>query len=163
VVDARGALWAGLAGLIGDLARQTGGPAFAPHVTLQSRIDLPAPAVVAALAGMGRALARVELELVRPAETGEYFRAVFLEVALTGELAALRRRMEALFGQTPGAFEPHVSLVYGHVPEAQRREIAGDPRVLGLAGARCPARRLEVWRVSGPVSGWRSAGGVDLG
>ncbi len=64
--------------------------------------------------------------------------------------------------RTRPPFRPHVSLVYGELPAARRRELAADPRVLALAHDAWWADRLELWTVEGQTERWRCVEGVAL-
>ncbi|WP_437572665.1 2'-5' RNA ligase family protein [Sorangium sp. So ce542] len=157
-----GAPAARLRELIAALARETGGPAFAPHLTLVSGLRGDGAALAARLGKLEGALRPVELEARGPAVGASRHRCVFLDVALTEPLAALRRAAQAALGAGESAFRPHVSLVYGDLPEDRRRSLAADPRVRALGDDRAWAERLELWAVDGPTERWRCVEGVAL-
>lgn len=151
-----------IAKVIHDLARETVGPAFVPHVTLLSGIRRTDEEVVSALASSGALAPAPAIELVRVSSSGSYYQAVVLEVALTEDLSRLRGRVERLFGMPPTPFSPHLSLVYGELPAAQREAIMRDARVQALLSLRFEVRRLEIWSVRGPTSAWSCCGHVEL-
>ncbi|XXX79826.1 2'-5' RNA ligase family protein [Sorangium sp. So ce134] len=157
-----GAARARLQELIEALARETGGPAFAPHLTLVSGLRGDGGAQAARLGKLEGALHPVELRMRGPATGASRHQCVFLDVAPTEPLAALRRAAQAALGAGDGPFRPHVSLVYGDLPDDRRRSLAADPRVLSLAHDRWRAERLELWAVDGPTERWRCVEGVAL-
>ncbi|WP_437280839.1 2'-5' RNA ligase family protein [Sorangium sp. So ce375] len=160
-----GAPAARLEELIEALARETGGPAFAPHLTLLGGLRGDAVALAAKLGelrGDGDALRPVALEARGPATGSTRHRCVFLDVAPSEPLAALRRAAEAALGANQAPFRPHLSLVYGELPAAHRMALAADPRVLALGHAVWWADRLELWSVEGPTERWRCVEGVAL-
>lgn len=160
-----GASAARLEELIEALARETGGPAFAPHLTLLGGLRGDAGALAAKLGrlrGDGGALRPVALEARGPATGSTRHQCVFLDVAPSEPLAALRRAAEAALGSNEAPFRPHVSLVYGELPAARRRELAADPRVRALAHDVWWADRLELWTVEGQTERWRCVEGVAL-
>ncbi|WP_437745290.1 2'-5' RNA ligase family protein [Sorangium sp. So ce302] len=160
-----GAPAARLEELIEALARETGGPAFAPHLTLLGGLRGDGGALAAKLGGLrgdGSALRPVALEARGPATGSTRHQCVFLDVTPSEPLAALRRAAEAALGASEAPFRPHVSLVYGELPAARRQELAADPRVLALAHGVWRADRLELWAVEGRTERWRCVEGVAL-
>ncbi|WP_437534468.1 2'-5' RNA ligase family protein [Sorangium sp. So ce726] len=160
-----GAPAARLEELIEALARETGGPAFAPHLTLLGGLRGDGGALAAKLGrlrGDGGALRPVALEARGPATGSTRHQCVFLDVAPSEPLAALRRAAEAALGANEAPFRPHVSLVYGELTAARRQELAADPRVLALAHEVWWADRLELWTVEGQTERWRCVEGVPL-
>lgn len=151
-----------LAELIEALARETGGPAFAPHLTLVGGLRGDGGALSAQLGGLEGALGPVELRAQGPATGTSRHQCVFLDVAPTEPLAALRRAAQAALGAGESPFRPHVSLVYGDLPQGRRRALAADPRVLALGHDAWWAERLELWAVEGPTERWRCVEGVAL-
>lgn len=143
-----------LRALIEALARETGGPAFAPHLTLVGGLRGDGGELAAKLVGLGPALRPVELRMQGPAIGDTYHQCVFLDVAPTEPLAGLRGAVQAALGARDSAFRPHVSLVYGDLPAERRRVIAADPRVVSLGQEVCWAERLELWAVEGPTDRW---------
>ncbi|AUX40921.1 hypothetical protein SOCE26_023230 [Sorangium cellulosum] len=148
--------------LIASLARETGGPAFAPHVTLLGGLRGEGAALAAQLGRLGAALRPVELRLRGPATGSTRHQCVFLDVAPAEPLAALRGAAAAVFGGDDTAFRPHVSLVYGDLLSEHRRALAADPRVAALGQEVGWAERIELWSVEGEADRWRCAGGVAL-
>ncbi|WP_437969744.1 2'-5' RNA ligase family protein [Sorangium sp. So ce260] len=157
-----GAPRARLAELIEALARETGGPPFAPHLTLTSGLRGDGGALAAKLGSLEGALRPVELQARGPATGTSRHQCVFLDVAPTEPLAALRRAAQAALGAGETPFRPHVSLVYGDLPAERRLALAADPRVLGLGHDAWWAERLELWDVEGPEERWRCVDGVAL-
>ncbi|WP_433934901.1 2'-5' RNA ligase family protein [Sorangium cellulosum] len=157
-----GAPRARLQQLIEALARETGGPAFAPHLTLLGGLRGDGGDLAAKLRSLGGARGPVALEARGPATGSAYHQCVFLDVAPTEPLAALRRAAEAAFGARETPFRPHVSLVYGDLPADRREALAADPRVLALARDAWCAERLELWAVEGEAGRWRCVDGIAL-
>lgn len=142
--------------LIHDLARDLGTPAFEPHVTLLP--GLPgSPETIVRTAGQ---LLTADLEAVRvalgsPRAGRPPFRFLYLPMVLTFRLVhahAVTRQAFAPADETP--FEPHLSLVYGHLGDDEGRRLASEiaPRVPSEA----QLATLEVVRTEGPVAAWQS-------
>ncbi|WP_437736073.1 2'-5' RNA ligase family protein [Sorangium sp. So ce1335] len=157
-----GAPRARLQGLIEALARETGGPAFAPHLTLLGGLRGDGGDLAAGLRRLGGARAPVTLEARGPATGSAYHQCVFLDVAPAEPLLALRRAAAAALGAPETPFRPHVSLVYGDLPAERREALAADPRVLALAREAWSAERLELWAVEGETDRWRCVDGIAL-
>lgn len=154
-----------LRAVIEALARETGGPAFAPHLTLLGGLRGDGGALAAKLRRLGGARGPVALAARGPATGSAYHQCVFLDVAPAAPLLAMRRAAEAAFGAPetpPRPFRPHVSLVYGDLPADRRAALAADPRVLALAREAWPAERLELWAVGGETDRWRCVDAIAL-
>ncbi|WP_437289811.1 2'-5' RNA ligase family protein [Sorangium sp. So ce406] len=156
-----GAPRARLQELIEALARETGGPAFAPHLTLLGGLRGDGGDLAAKLRSLG-ARRPIALEARGPATGSAYHQCVFVDVAPTEPLAALRRAAATALGARETPFRPHVSLVYGDLPADRRQALAADPRVLALAGEAWRAERLELWAVEGEAERWRCVDGIAL-
>lgn len=148
--------------LIEALARENGGPAFAPHLTLVGGLRGAGGELAAKLVGLGPTFRPVERRLQDPAIGDTYHQCVLLDVGRTEPLAGLRSAVQTALGARDSAFRPHVSLVYGDLPAERRREIAADPRVVSLEQEVCWAERLERWAVEGPTDRWVCIAGTVL-
>ncbi len=143
-----------LARTIRKLSRQYSTPAFAPHITLVSSIVGPGREVTAKTAQLTKGLRPLRLRLTRLDFRDEYFRCLFVRVARTSALARVHQKATSVFSLQGGrAFLPHVSLVYGALPRATKRNL-----VLSL-GARFDlgfeVRRIDVVAIQGPPDRWR--------
>ncbi|WP_437691421.1 2'-5' RNA ligase family protein [Sorangium sp. So ce176] len=156
-----GAPRARLQELIEALARETGGQAFAPHLTLLGGLRGDGGDLAAKLRSLGPR-GPIALEAQGPATGSAYHQCVFLDVAPTEPLAALRGAAEAALAARETPFRPHVSLVYGDLPADRREALAADPRVLALAREAWWAARLELWAVEGEAERWRCVDGIAL-
>ncbi|MGK3995954.1 2'-5' RNA ligase family protein [Sorangium sp. So ce1024] len=157
-----------LRALIEALARETGGPAFTPHLTLLGGLRGDGGELAAKLRRLGGERCPggpVALAARGPATGSTYHQCVFLDVAPAAPLLALRRAAEAAFSAPETLlrpFRPHVSLVYGDLPADRRAALAADPRVLALARETWSAERLELWDVGGETDRWRCVDAIAL-
>lgn len=150
-----------LRALIAALAREFASVPFEPHVTLLGGIH----GAAASLGGPLRALAaQSQAMTVRLADIHyrpAYFRCLTIEVEANAALARARGLARSLFRHDPvGAFEPHVSLLYGDMPEALKRDIAARlatrlPRTLRLD-------RVALYDLAGSADTWSQADAAPL-
>lgn len=148
--------------LIRDLAQRLDTPAFEPHVTLLPGL-LGSPEAIVHTAGQ---LLTADLEsmrvALRPAQGGPPpFRCLYLPIALTFRLVHAQAVLRQAFA--PGderPFEPHLSLVYGHLGDEQRRNLTGE--IAAKVPGRLRLGALEVVRTEGPVSTWQSVARFPL-
>ena len=64
--------------------------------------------------------------------------------------------------ENKGPFEPHLSLVYGDLDEAAKKDLAAGLDAVLATGFRAEA--LSLWDTGGPPSKWRRVGGpFELG
>jgi 2'-5' RNA ligase len=142
--------------LIRSLALAFDTPPFAPHVTLVAGVARPPDEV----AREAERLLTDDVEVVKvalgsPEGRPEPFRCISLPVRPSFRIL----HTEALFRATfaPGderTYEPHLSLLYGHLDETARSRAVAD------AASRTPPQvtlvTLEVVRTEGAVEDWRS-------
>ncbi|MDO5057405.1 MAG: hypothetical protein Q4E06_08775 [Lautropia sp.] len=128
---------------IAQLARQTGGPVFEPHLTL-AMSWLPDGVDPRGLAPvLCQALAPLWLRVTAVDHGPAYFQSVFLRMvpaadgALAGQVAQLTTALDGLWpSQTVApAFAPHLSLVYGLLAEDRRQALVAT--IVPPAGAVC--------------------------
>jgi 2'-5' RNA ligase superfamily len=150
-------------GLIARLARRFSTPAFPPHVTLLAGIGgRPEDDLLAACRRLAADLRPLEISLSGVEGRDEPFRCLFAPAALDGPLLAAHAAAARAFDREPDpAFFPHLSLVYGTLPAAVKRQVATETAPL-VTGS-CRARRLHVWRTDGPAVEWREIGVFVLG
>jgi 2'-5' RNA ligase len=149
--------------LITTLARRLGTPPFEPHVTLLSGLTRPAEEVVRRAEGVASGIdGPLRLTPGPPAGSDEPFRCLYLPIGPTFNLLALQALARATFGVDPeGAFEPHLSLVYGRLESSQRIALARE--VASELPGRTRFDTLDVVRTTGPVPEWRRIGRFHLG
>jgi 2'-5' RNA ligase len=154
-VRARCAEW------IERLSRELSTPRFAPHVTLLHGIPRAASSVVAAAAALARATAPLQVRLGALRQRPEYHRALLVEVRGPG-LHETHARAAAALGMAPASdFAPHLSLLYGSVPEAVKDALV-DRIGRALEGT-ASLDRLDVVDTGGPPEAWNACASVALG
>lgn len=122
-----------------------GGPAFEPHMTLLPLLSGTQEELEQTASALAATVPPVELELLQPDYSDTYFQCVFLRIAETQGLLAARAAASGMFGHGEGPFMPHLSLLYGDHPQAERASIAGSiDRTLG--NQRFVARRVVLIR-----------------
>jgi 2'-5' RNA ligase len=148
-----------LARAIRQLSRQHSTPIFAPHITLASGIVAPTSEVAVKSAQLAKSLRPLRLRLTHLDFRDEYFRCVFVRVAPTPQFARAHEQARRIFGWR--GFLPHVSLVYGDLSLAAKRNIALS---LGRRfDLEFEVRRLDVVAIQGPPSQWRRVKSFRLG
>ena len=148
-----------LASLVSELARRFGTPNFAPHLTLRGDTD----ATFEHLHDDARAAAAASQRFTEPItgiETTEaFFRAFYLRFAVSAPLSRLKRRLDPQAER----FTPHVSLLYGNLPETVKAPVSVELEQR-LAGRTISFDRICVVR-SGqdiPIADWTIQAWVPL-
>jgi 2'-5' RNA ligase len=135
-----------LQGLIDQLAKQFNAPRFHPHITLYAgdfgSNEQPELIVDSA----ARNCAGFTLAVQGLGFGSDYTKSCFLKVSRPPNLFDLTERFRRL-SQHPGDYsiDPHISLLYGHVPESLRAEVEAKltlPTEVNLN---------QVWAVSLPA------------
>jgi 2'-5' RNA ligase len=152
---------AALDALVSRLAALHPAPTFAAHVTLVAGVELPEDEVIVRSEALARALYPLTVRFEGCGGFDEYFRALFLRVALTAELLGANARARAVFGRHGDPpFFPHLSLWYGRPAAAERARLTA---AIGSVSDGFEARRLSLVRTRGPVADWRPLGWFGLG
>jgi len=148
--------------LIASLAARLGTPAFVPHVSLLGGLAGPADEIAERVAELARSLPPIEVSLRAVDWRDEFYRCLFVAADPTPSLlSAHQRAAEALRAARGAPFEPHLSLVYGHLDPARKEAIRAE------IGAEQPAtfvaRAVHLFRTEGDPTGWRRVARFPLG
>lgn len=131
----RGSLWLRPAGpvlerlqeLIRRLTARFGGQWPRPHVSLLSGIELQSGGAERRLEALCSQLQPVPIRLGRLEGRNDAFRCFYATVEPTPELLDAHRAACEVFGvTTPDGFEPHLSLLYGHVDAPTKTLLAKE-------------------------------------
>jgi hypothetical protein len=112
-----------LADVVAKFARELGASPFEPHVTLLGNLKGSEPEILRRSEALAQELHRFKIELTEPAYGQEPFQCVFMRVKETPPVMGANSQARAVFGQAPGGYFPHLSLVYGSFPDTRKREI----------------------------------------
>ncbi len=153
-----------------ELSLRYHAPSFLPHLTIVGKLELPDAASVRAASEIVRTVARSTCPLSvvagAPQHSPRRLRAVLLPTTSPRELLVLRHQLAAALAArgltiadaATEAFAPHVSLLYGDLPEKTREEVVALPRARALAGS-LRVTALALASAGGPdwsqVSRWR--------
>jgi 2'-5' RNA ligase len=147
--------------LIAGLALEYGGVAFEPHVTLLGGIHGDAASLGVPLASLAAQCGTMTVRLGGIGHRPEYFRCLYIEIEPDPALDRARTLTRSLFQHTPaGVFEPHISLLYGDMPEALKAGIAARlchraPRTLRL-------ERVALYDLNGSPDAWSETDAAPL-
>lgn len=109
------------------LSRKYNTPYFEPHVTLIGEISGSENEVVSKTANLASFLQPFKIEFRRVGYTNEYFRCLFLMAAVTDVIMKANHAARKAFGvETSKEYMPHLSLIYGNLLPAAKKEIIAD-------------------------------------
>lgn len=162
-LEPSGALKDELHASIDMLAREYDGPVFNPHVTLLGRIrENSDEEVLAKARTLAASLTPFTLTLGTVGYEDVYFRALYIRIKELEPVTAYHRAARTAFGmEHEDPYLPHLSLLYGEYPEAQKvrtiesltypveREFAVD--------------RIHVYRTPGETHRWHKIGEAEFG
>ncbi|MFQ5756660.1 MAG: 2'-5' RNA ligase family protein [Acidiferrobacterales bacterium] len=149
------------AAIIDSLSGQYYGPRFAPHVTLLGWVTGPEDDLVKRTKRLAEQAHTLPLRAQALAGEAYYFRCFYLKLEETAELLRLHEQASALFrGGYASAYLPHLSLVYGHLPPAEkarlRRQVHDD------LPTKFAADRIQLIRITVSVQDWRAVANCPL-
>ncbi len=150
----RGSAGARLKEIIRELSETFATPCFPPHVTLLARVPQPRQEVISMTRELAGEFSRFQIELTEAATTRDYFRSLFIKVVADDVLVAVYDLARTRFGFPLAAeFMPHLSLLYGDLPEAEKQG------VIARLGRKYPARftveSIDVYSTDGPPEDWQ--------
>jgi hypothetical protein len=150
---------------ISDLAAFRSTPTFDPHVTLLGSIQCGAKEAGKRSAELASASKPVRIELTG-IDTGEtYHKALYFVAEQSEAMLEANFLASSAFGINKKDYSPHLSLAYGHFPEADLAEL--KQIVLGdygfLIGMGFVAHAIELWRCEGRVEEWQRVQAYSLG
>lgn len=137
-------------------ARQrAGGPIVKPHLTLLSGIESTHDRAEAMLRKLAVRLEPFIIRLGNVEWRHEYFRCLYVAAESSEALMAAKRLAHEMFEMLPpDPFEPHVSLIYGDIHDAAKRQIAAE--LGGRIETQFRANSLQLTTASRdrPVTAW---------
>ena len=137
--------------------RRGGGPGFHPHLTLLSGAETTQADAELKLKHLALQVRPFEIKLGRVEWRNEYFRCLYVSAAMSEALAAARRAAYEVFEMNPPPpYEPHVSLLYGNLDEALKKELAQEAG--GSVDVAFEAAGVQLVNASPsvPVTAWRT-------
>lgn len=153
--------------VMAELAERHGGPAFEAHITLYGgmRGKMGRDQMMQLVQTLAGEIGRVRFAPTGFAHSDALYRAVYVEAA--GSKALIKAHDVAahvlfnLRGRFEGKkYQPHVSLMYAELAQAEREAIVAGLDSALLAPFECDA--LELWSTSGDVGEWHKLGRVAL-
>jgi 2'-5' RNA ligase len=143
------------------LSRECATPAFEPHITLLGGLPGPKQVIVAKCARLARRLPPLVIRLTEGDYRDEYFRCLFVRVAMTETLLRANQAAREIFGveQSP-AFTPHLSLIYGNLSVEEKEAFLA--RLGRRFDSAFVARRLHLYVTAGEPRRWRAIEAFDL-
>jgi 2'-5' RNA ligase len=143
-----------------ELRSRWGGPTFRPHLTLTSGLKGSEDEVITRFQELAQNQPQLRLPAGRLLVSGEHYQAVIITATVTPELAALRHRYRSAWGLDEASFRPHLSLVYGSIPNQAwagiEKDWAEHPWPDMAIG------RLALWRLQGEVEDWQAVASAEL-
>lgn len=150
-----------LAGIVADLSSRFGTPLFTPHLTITGDTDRPVTVLAAAIAEAARQVEAFSESVSGIETSAAFFRSFYARFAVSAPLATLKQQLDA---DAREPFMPHVSLLYGAVPDGPKAQAAAEVSA-ALTGRAIRFDRLCIV-TSGqdvPIADWRIVETVTLG
>ncbi|KAI8801533.1 RNA ligase/cyclic nucleotide phosphodiesterase [Cladochytrium replicatum] len=161
--SADAALQAYLRSVVDALADEYNSPKWDPHITLIGSVALDPEELLERLSTLSSSRS-LSVTLPNVAIKDLYFQCVMAKVEETWELMELNRKARDLFGKTGDpSFWPHMSLVYGHFGEDEKRAMAKRiEENWDVVGRTVRIDRIQVWNTNGKPESWTKVGEVLL-
>ncbi|GMQ90213.1 MAG: hypothetical protein BMS9Abin10_0567 [Gammaproteobacteria bacterium] len=140
--------------LIGRLAERYGTPRFEPHVTLLGWVTGPKQELIARTEHLARGLRA--LKLLGQSIAGEpyYFRCLYIKLEKSRELLGAHEQASEIFmGGYASDYLPHLSLLYGQLPRAEKARLFAELET--ELPADLDVDRLRLVRITLSVQDWR--------
>lgn len=143
-----------LRAMVSDFARQTGMPAFEPHLTLLGDVPGDPLGLPLALNDTARGIEPIPVTLGRAVFGDRFFMSFYALAVDNPSLSALRETCARMLSVEAGRFTPHVSLAYGDVPAGLQAGFAA--RAAACLPMTFTLGAISVVRASGetPIKDW---------
>lgn len=113
--------------LIANLSARLGTPVFEPHITLLGGLAGSEEELRQRMRTLAAATEPFEVWLLEAACLDEYYRCLFVKIALTRTLQEAQAAARQVFDQRwEAGFYPHLSLVYGELAQPEKEKILDD-------------------------------------
>ena len=146
---------------IAELARELGSPVFEPHVTLAGPLHGSEQDHLRNSERLVSQLSSFEIVLSEPSHGPEHFRCVFMRVEPTPTIMRANALAKTAFDLPGDSYTPHLSLVYGTFPEAERRRVLST--LSDSLRLTFPARSVDLIRAtSDDPRDWHTVTSVGL-
>lgn len=137
---------------IKKLSKKHGTPLFSPHVTLFGGVESTGTEMVPLTDTLASYVKSFELELTKAGYLDTFYQSLFIHVKETDELKKLRKNACRLYGTEDDGYMPHLSLLYGDLPQKKKEEI------LNIVGRefyiRFPVNKLSLMQTDGKPDKW---------
>ena len=152
-----------LTSIVDTLAARHGTPRFRPHLTLAPDASCGVEAWQAILPSLAQTFAPVESAVADIVLSDLFFRSFYALFPADPHLAPLRSAAHAGAGLPETPFTPHVSLLYGPVPDESKQASAAEVRSR-LAGRIIRFDRLALTNSGDhvPIADWQALLTVPL-
>jgi len=99
---------------------------FDPHMTLLANLGGSEQEIRRRSEELAGRIKPFRVFLTEPSYREEYFRCLFMRVEETPSVMSANALAQRIFKRPNEIYEPHVSLVYGHLPEERKKLIIQD-------------------------------------
>jgi len=150
--------------IVETLAARFSAPRFVPHLTIIGGRPFSRADLARRVAPIAAASAPIETSILGVALGTSFFRSFYALFPAEGPLLELKRRTDlAVLGADSAEFMPHVSLLYGPVPQHPKAEAAVEMRAR-LADRRVRFERIEIVRSGDevPIAEWETVDSFAL-
>ncbi len=147
--------------IIRSLSTKYSTPIFEPHVTLLGGLSDKEDFLIKGTSETAAALQTFMVRFIKTDYFNEYFRSLFVLVEKTPELNRAWNTAASRFDLNPNWYMPHMSLIYGDIPEETKQDIIKDLKTEAIREGFL-ASRLALYSTDGPVAEWHEISSFDL-
>ena len=136
-------------------------PLFEPHVTLLGGLSGSEDFLIKGTSEIASPIHSFTMRFDKIGYLEEYFRSLFVLLKIDAELEDIWKTASAKFHLRPDRYMPHMSLIYGFVPEEEKQEIIKKIKANDI-GNGFLAKKLALYSTEGHVERWREIRSFDL-
>ena len=145
---------------IKSLSLKYGAPDFEPHVTLIGNLQGPEDAILHKTERLAEGLEPYQIVFSDFGYLTEYFRSLFAVVERSKEVMHAFNAATQIFGIEKSDYMPHLSLLYGSIPEAEKKAVISS---VGNGFYKAfTVNRLFLYSTSGAVEKWHKIGDFEI-
>lgn len=136
-------------------------PFFEPHVTLLGGLSGSEDSLIKGTSDIASSIHSFMIQFDKIGYLEEYFRSLFVLLKRDAELEHIWKAASARFHLRIDSYMPHMSLIYGFIPEEEKQEIIKKITVNGI-GNGFLAKKLALYSTEGSVERWEKICSFDL-
>ena len=147
--------------IISTLSQKYSSPLFEPHITLFNNCELKNNSIEL-FKKTFREFNEFAMDVTGVDYDNEDFKCVFLSLKLSENFKDFAKKSEFIFKSSEIELTPHISLIYSHIAEDERKKMANSLSDNFKSIEKIQIKKAKLYLTSGTVYSWKELASVSL-